>query len=159
MECGVLWSGRLAILTGTDTRATGTGQWSWYWHSCWYWPNVIPSGTGNGTSTNTRTGTLFFLYFEHGMCCLLSGHLGNISHITDISDISNITLGKKCYGAAMERLLKWQPGNPDTCAECYWGSLLWVVATWYGRILKSTPVSNPPNIIIVARHQQYSHIK
>ena len=62
MECGVLWSGRLAILTGTDTRATGTGQWSWYWHSCWYWPNVIPSGTGNGTSTNTRTGTLFFLY-------------------------------------------------------------------------------------------------
>ena len=87
MECGVLWSGRLAILTGTDTRATGTGQWSWYWHSCWYWPNVIPSGTGNGTSTNTRTGTLFFLYFEHGMCCLLSGHLGNISNITDISDI------------------------------------------------------------------------
>ena len=65
-----------------------------------------------------------------------------------------------CHGT--RGLLKWQPGNPDTCAECYWGSLLWVVATWYGRILKSTPVSNPKNIIIVlrsapARHQQYSH--
>ena len=105
----------------------------------------------------TRQGTLLGIssYLDLAVCSLIRGRqCCLIPTRTDHCSVTSGSVGPRhlylcimsCHGT--RGLLKWQPGNPDTCAECYWGSLLWVVATWYGRILKSTPVSNPPNIII-----------
>ena len=84
--------------TGTGTHA----DWYWQWYQYWY------SG--------------IFVSWECVVCWIGSLELYQMRQIYQIYQIN--TLGKKCYGAAMERLLKGQLGNPDTCAECYWGSLL-----------------------------------